>query len=154
WRPQLQATRRSRVARVAAACRGPGRSCQRAARASRFAGPAHQRADRVRPLVWRAPGSGLGDRCAASAGEPIVTGFTIVRNVSGPTTEIAHPDGTRTFAGEGNNCFGFGPISQGNTGEPGLVFASGLVVLQVGGGAVTSFSFKGKQVNGCDLLAG
>jgi len=82
------------------------------------------------------------------------TGSTIIRNVSGPTTEIDHPDGTGTFMGEGNNWFGFGPHSRQNTGEPGLVFTSGLVVLQLAGGAVTSFSLAGEQVNGCELLAG
>ncbi len=81
------------------------------------------------------------------------TGFSIVRNVSGPTTEIDHPDGTVTFIAEGENWFGFGPISQRNTGEPGLVFTSGRVVLQIAGGAVTTFSLAGQQVNGCDLLA-
>jgi hypothetical protein len=80
------------------------------------------------------------------------TGFTIVRNVSGPTTETDHPDGTTTFVGEGENWFGFGPTSQANTGEPGLVFTSGLVVLQIAGGAVQSFSLHGTQVNGCELL--
>ena len=64
------------------------------------------------------------------------TGFTIVRNVSGPTTETDHTDGTATFVGEGENWFAFGPTSQANTGEPGLVFTSGLVVLQIAGGAV------------------
>jgi hypothetical protein len=83
-----------------------------------------------------------------------VTGFTIVRNVSGPSTEIDHPDGSATFVLEGKSWFGFGPISQANTGEPGLVFTSGRVVLQVGDNAVTSFSLAGNQVNGCDLLAG
>jgi hypothetical protein len=66
------------------------------------------------------------------------TGFAIVRNVSGPTTAINHPDGTATFVGEGNNFFGFGPKSQANTGEPGLVFTSGLIVLQVADGAGSS----------------
>ena len=80
------------------------------------------------------------------------TGFTIVRNVSGPTTETDHTDGTATFVGEGENWFGFGPTSQANTGEPGLVFTSGLVVLQIAGGAVQSFSLHGTQVNGCELL--
>jgi len=84
----------------------------------------------------------------------VQTGFTIVRNVSGPTTEIDHPDGSATFVGEGNNWFSFGTVSQGNTGEPGLIFTSGRVVLQIGGGAVTNFSLAGKQVNGCVLLAG
>ena len=80
------------------------------------------------------------------------TRFTIVRNVSGPTTETDLPDGTVTFVGEGENWFGFGPRSQMNTGEPGLVFTSGLVALQIAGGAVTSFSLHGTQVNGCELL--
>ncbi len=83
-----------------------------------------------------------------------VTGFTIVQNVSGPSTEIDHPDGTVTEILEGHSWFGFGPISQGNIGQPGLVFTSGRVVLQAAGGAVTSFSLSGKQVNGCDLLQG
>jgi len=82
------------------------------------------------------------------------TGSSIVRNVSGPSTETDHPDGTGTFVGEGLSWFAFGPISQANTGEPGLVFTSGLVVLQFAGGAVTDFSLDGKQVNGCELLAG
>ena len=46
------------------------------------------------------------------------TGFAIVRNVSGPTTTISHPDGTGTLTGEGNNWFGFGPRSRANTGGP------------------------------------
>jgi hypothetical protein len=73
--------------------------------------------------------------------------------VSGPSTEIDHPDGTGTFTGEGLSWFAFGPVSQGNTGEPGLVFTSGLVVLQIDSGFVTSFSLAGTQVNGCALLA-
>ena len=81
------------------------------------------------------------------------TGKTIVRNVSGPTTETDYPNGTATFVGRGNNWFGFDPISQGNTGEPGLVFTSGPVTLQIGSGGVTSFSLSGKQVNGCALLS-
>jgi len=82
------------------------------------------------------------------------TGSSIVRNVSGPTTETDHPDGTGTFVGEGLNWFAFGPVSQANTGEPGLVFTSGLVVLQFAGGAVADFSLDGEQTNGCELLGG
>ena len=82
------------------------------------------------------------------------TGLSIVRNVSGPTTTIVQSDGSGTFLGEGNNWFGFGPRSQGNILQPGLVFTSGQVVLQFADGAVTSYSLKGKQVNGCELLAG
>ena len=83
-----------------------------------------------------------------------VTGFTIVRNVSGPTTETDYPDGSGTFVRHGENWWGFGPTSQHNTGEPGLVFTSGQVVLDIAGGAVTSFSLSGKLVNGCELLLG
>jgi len=81
------------------------------------------------------------------------TGFTIVRNVSGPAIVTSHPDGTGTFVAEGLNWFAFGPVSQGNTGEPGLVFTSGLVVLEFANGFVTSFSLQGTQVNGCEQLA-
>src|SRR5438094_174801 len=68
-----------------------------------------------------------------------VSGLTIVRNVSGPSTETDRPDGTGTFVGEGLTWFGFGPVSQANTGEPGLV-TSGHVVLQFSFPFVTSFS--------------
>jgi hypothetical protein len=83
-----------------------------------------------------------------------VTGLSIVQNVSGPSTETDHPDGTGTFVGEGLSWFAFGPVSQANTGEPGLVFTSGFVVLQFAGGAVTDFSLDGEQINACELLAG
>ena len=82
-----------------------------------------------------------------------VTGRRIVQNVSGPTTETDHPDGTITFVGEGSNWFAFGPLSQANTGEPGLIFTNGLVVLQIDPPAVTDFSLHGHEINGCDLLA-
>jgi hypothetical protein len=86
------------------------------------------------------------------------TRYTIVRNVSGPTTETDHFDQQGnfvggTFVGRGENWFGFGPVSQGNTGEPGLVFTSGLVTLGLGTSGVTSFSLDGSQINGCALLA-
>jgi hypothetical protein len=84
----------------------------------------------------------------------LTTGFTIVRNLSGPGTQTVHPDGTGTFVGEGPTWFGFGPISQANTGEPGLVFTSGLVAIQFGAGVVTSFALAGEQENGWELLAG
>jgi hypothetical protein len=82
------------------------------------------------------------------------TGFTIVRNVSGPSTRFDFSDDTGTFVLEGLSFFTFGPISQGNTGEPGLVFTSGRVVLQFHANIVDSFSLTGEQVNGCALLAG
>jgi hypothetical protein len=84
------------------------------------------------------------------------TGFTIVRNVSGPSTrfDFDDPDATGTFVLEGLSFFTFGPISQANTGEPGLVFTSGRVVLQFHGNIVDSFTLTGTQENGCALLAG
>jgi hypothetical protein len=84
------------------------------------------------------------------------THFSIVRNVSGPTTQTDNPpDGsTGTVVGRGNNWFAFGPRSLANLppGTPGLVFTSGLAVLQFSDGAITSFSLNGHLVNGCDLL--
>jgi hypothetical protein len=80
------------------------------------------------------------------------TGYSIVRNVSGPTTETDFPDGSETFIGRGVNWFGFGPNGQAATGEPGLVFTSGLVAIRAGANGL-SFSLKGTQVNGCTLLS-
>jgi hypothetical protein len=82
------------------------------------------------------------------------TGFTIVRNVSGPTLRIDNPDGTGTFILHGLNWFIFGPTSQANTGEPPLVLTSGRVVLQFHDNIVDSFTLTGEQVNLCELLAG
>jgi hypothetical protein len=84
------------------------------------------------------------------------TGTTIVRNVSGPTTETDYASGVGTFVGRGNNWFGFGPTGQGNTGEPGLVFTSGLVTVQLDNinHVATGFSLSGTQDNGCALLGG
>lgn len=86
------------------------------------------------------------------------TGRSIVRNVSGPTIETDHFDAEGNFVGgtfvaSGSNWFGFGPVSQANTGEPGLVFTDGQVSLQLGPTGVTSFALTGRQVNGCALLA-
>ena len=81
------------------------------------------------------------------------TGKAIVRNVSGPTTETIHPDGSILFEGAGNNWFGIGPQGQANTGEPGLVFTSGNVTVTVANRTVQTFSLKGHQENGCALLS-
>ena len=81
------------------------------------------------------------------------TSKTIIRNVSGPTTTTVHPDGTATEVGGGNNWWGFGPFSQMNTGEPGLVFTTGRIVIEIDNqGHATSFSLSGTQENGCALL--
>ena len=81
------------------------------------------------------------------------TGFTIVRNVSGPTLRIDNPDGTGTFIVRGLNWFIFGPISQANTGEAPLVFTAGRVVLEFHGNIVDSFTLTGRKENLCELLA-
>lgn len=82
------------------------------------------------------------------------TGFTITRELSGPTTRTEYPNGTGVFVGEGLNWFGFGPNSQKNTGQPGIVFTRGLVTLTFNGNVINSFALKGKQENGCNLLKG
>jgi hypothetical protein len=76
---------------------------------------------------------------------------TIVRDESGPTDTYAYPTGTGIETATGENWWGFGPRSQANTGEPGLVFTSGPVVLSFGGGAVTAF-WAERQINGCSLM--
>jgi hypothetical protein len=85
------------------------------------------------------------------------TGKTIVKNVSGPTTTTTNPDDSSTFQGGGPNWLTFGPIGQANTGEPGLVFTSGLVTVtsKIVNGLRTaqSFSLNGHQDNGCALLS-
>jgi hypothetical protein len=78
---------------------------------------------------------------------------TIVKNVSGPTTVTTNPDGSGTFQGTGINWLGFGPHGQANTGEPGLVFTSGLVTVTFAGGTAQTFSLNGHQENGCALLS-
>ena len=83
-----------------------------------------------------------------------ITGKTIVRELSGPTTTTVHPDGTGTAVGGGLNFWTFGPVSQMNTGEPGIVFTSGRAVIGFSGIFAESFSLSGTQVNACALLAG
>ena len=68
-----------------------------------------------------------------------ITGKTIVRHLSGPTTTTVHPDGTGTAVGEGLNFWTFGPVSQTNTGEPGIVFTSGRAVIDFSGIFAESF---------------
>jgi hypothetical protein len=88
------------------------------------------------------------------------TGTTIVRDVSGPTTTITHPDGTGTTVGEGNNWWTVGPVSRPIIKEPALLFTTGRAVFVFGPvtgvpfPVASSFSLSGTQVNGCALLAG
>jgi hypothetical protein len=86
------------------------------------------------------------------------TGKTIVRNVSGRTTTIVPPgQATGTFTGTGGNWLAFGPNGRSNTGEPGLVFTRGFVVVEFDNttGTTTGFALDpdASQVNGCALLA-
>jgi hypothetical protein len=83
-----------------------------------------------------------------------ITGKTIVGEFSGPTITTVHPDGTGTAVGGGLNFWTFGPVSQMNTGEPGIVFTGGRAVIDFDGVFATSFSLSGNQVDGCALLAG
>jgi hypothetical protein len=81
-------------------------------------------------------------------------GKTIVENVSGPFTNTIYPNGTGgVFDGQGHSWLAFGPIGQANTGEPGLVFTSGHVVVVFGPIAAESFTLSGRQTNGCELLS-
>ena len=81
------------------------------------------------------------------------TGKTLDENVSGPSTETVHSDGSGTFQGEGPSWFLFGPVSKANTGEPGLVFTKGLVTITFSGNTTQAFSLNGTQQNGCALLS-
>jgi len=86
------------------------------------------------------------------------TGKTIVRNVSGRTTTIIAPgQATGTFTGTGSNWLAFGPNGRSNTGEPGLAFTRGFVVVEFDNttGTTTGFALDpdASQVNGCALLA-
>ena len=79
-------------------------------------------------------------------------GKTIVRDESGTTTTIVYSNATGTEWGTGKNFWAFGPQSQINTHEPGLVFTSGPVAITFNGIYATGFSLQGTQVNGCALL--
>jgi hypothetical protein len=82
----------------------------------------------------------------------------VTENVSGPTTQTFNSTtAVGQFVGEGNNWEAFGPHGRGNTGEPGLVFTSGHVVVDSTGSnpaTATSFSLSGTQEDGCLLLSG
>ncbi len=86
----------------------------------------------------------------------VTTGRTVVRNVSGSTATTVYPSKLGTETGTGNNVWGFGPQSQINTREPGLVFTSGPVAINFNHNLpppqATGFSLRGTQVNGCKLL--
>lgn len=78
---------------------------------------------------------------------------SIVKDVSGPTIRITHADDTGVFVGAGKNWIAIGPTGQKNTGQPGLVFTSGLVTLTFTGNIINKFSVIGHLENGCALLA-
>lgn len=79
------------------------------------------------------------------------TGAAVTRDVSGPNNTVAYPDGSGVITGAGNNWWTFGPVSRGNTGEPGAFTSTGPFVLDFSGNFVTSF--KAKHVTDlCALL--
>jgi hypothetical protein len=98
------------------------------------------------------------------------TGKSVTRNVSAPSWFTYDPAptvpgalATGTYVTTGNNAQLFGPMSEAalraaGIHEPTLVFESGLLVMRFvvvsTGPYVTSFSLRGKQQNGCALLAG
>ncbi len=98
------------------------------------------------------------------------TGKSITRNVSGPnwftydpTPTVPGALATGTYVTTGPNAQLFGPMSEAALAaagihEPTLVFEKGLLVMHFvvvsSGPYVTSFSLKGRQQNGCALLAG
>jgi hypothetical protein len=98
------------------------------------------------------------------------TGKSVTRNVSAPSWFTYDPAptvpgalATGTYVTTGNNAQLFGPMSEAalqaaGIQEPTLVFESGLLVMRfvvvATGPYVTSFSLRGKQQNGCALLAG
>jgi hypothetical protein len=97
------------------------------------------------------------------------TGKSVTRNVSAPSWFTYDPTptvpgalATGTYVTTGNNAQLFGPMSEAalraaGIHEPTLVFESGLLVMRFvvvsTGPYVTSFSLRGKQQNGCALLA-
>jgi hypothetical protein len=65
-----------------------------------------------------------------------------------------HPDGSVLFDGQGQNVQFLDPVSQANTGEPGLVFTTGhLVALYDANGVAQRFTLSGHQTDGCALLS-
>jgi hypothetical protein len=80
-------------------------------------------------------------------------GKTIEENVSGPSTTTTNSDGSGTFQGEGPNYLFFGPVSQANTGEPGIVISKGQVTVTFNGNTTQTFSLNGTQENVCALLS-
>ena len=89
-----------------------------------------------------------------------ITGTTIVRNVSGPSTVTDNPDGTTgTVVDTGNSWNGFGPLSQQHIPPttPHLLFTSGRVVINFatttsGIRFVSGLSVSGHEEDGCALL--
>jgi hypothetical protein len=97
------------------------------------------------------------------------TGKSVTRDVSAPSWFTYDPTptvpgalATGTYVTTGNNAQLFGPMSEAalraaGIHEPTLVFESGLLVMRFvvvsTGPYVTSFSLRGKQQNGCALLA-
>jgi hypothetical protein len=82
------------------------------------------------------------------------TGETIVERQSGRETFTVYPDGSTLDEESGLGGLAIGPRGKANTGQPGLVFTSGhLVVFRADGIAVSSLTLSGREQNGCELLS-
>jgi hypothetical protein len=87
--------------------------------------------------------------------ENLSTGTKLTENVSGPSTATTSPDGSLTLNGQGTTLYLFGPHSQANTGQPGIVITHGNVTVTFNAqGAAASFSATGNETNVCAQLAG
>jgi hypothetical protein len=82
------------------------------------------------------------------------TGKSVTENVGGPATLTIDPNGVVTFDGQGLAWFWFDAVGRAATGQPGLVFTAGHAVDRFGPGIQETFSLSGRQVDGCQLLAG
>ena len=119
-----------------------------------------------RRLEIKAKSPGGATKTTTSTGELVLTFAHLDANgalikavtvdVGGPTTVTSYHDGTGLFDGSGKNWLSFGPKGRVNTGEPGLVFTDGHVVVHSVGIVATMFSLDpgGSEVDGCALLSG
>jgi hypothetical protein len=94
------------------------------------------------------------------------TNKVIVANISGPTWVTFDPTptvpgalATGTEVATGNNGNSFASLSLANVGGSALKLTSGLIIIHFevlpdGTFVATSFSTRGRQVDGCALLAG
>lgn len=79
----------------------------------------------------------------------------VTQDVGGPTTVTSYPDRRGLFEGTGKNWLSFGPRGRANTGQPGLIFTDGPVVVESIGIVATTYTLApgGSQVDGFALLS-